>query len=70
MIAGEKADTLYMTQDVFDKASNVVSKDIFLVPNASHIRTYWVPEYVKQEIDQLTKFYTKHLHGAKKETII
>lgn len=66
MIAGEKADTLYMTQDVFGKASNAVSKDIFLVPGASHIRTYWVPEYVKQEIDQLTKFYTKHLHGAKK----
>lgn len=61
MIAGEKADTLYMTEAVFEKATNAKSKEIFLVPGASHIRTYWVSEYVKQEIEQLTKFFAKYL---------
>lgn len=61
MIAGEKADTLYMTEAVFEKAANAESKKIFLVPGASHIRTYWVPEYIEQEIEQLTKFFAKYL---------
>ncbi len=46
MIAGERADTLYMTEDAFAKASGTENKELFLIEGASHIRTYWVPEYV------------------------
>lgn len=61
MIAGEKADTLYMTKDAFAKATGTENKELFLIPGASHIRTYWVPEYVDQAMAQLQKFYAKNL---------
>lgn len=61
MIAGEKADTLYMTKDAFAKATGTENKELFLIPSASHIRTYWVPEYVDQAVAQLQMFYAKNL---------
>ena len=61
MIAGEKADTLYMTKDAFAKATGTENKELFLIPGASHIRTYWVPEYVDQAVAQLQMFYAKNL---------
>lgn len=61
MIAGDKADTLYMTKDAFAKATGTENKELFLIPGASHIRTYWVPEYVDQAMAQLQKFYAKNL---------
>lgn len=57
MIAGEKADSRYMTEDAYAKAVNAACKELFLVPGASHIRTYWVPEYVDQEIEKLDTFF-------------
>ncbi|GAA5001140.1 alpha/beta hydrolase [Acinetobacter puyangensis] len=61
MIAGSKADSLYMTEDAFAKAIGTKDKSLFKIPNATHIETYWKPEYVKQAMDQLTVFYGKHL---------
>lgn len=61
MIAGEKADTLYMTEDAFNKASGTNNKEIYLIPGASHIRTYWVPEYVDKAVAKLAAFYKKNL---------
>ncbi|SDB81184.1 alpha/beta hydrolase [Acinetobacter boissieri] len=61
MMAGDKADTLYMTEDAFKKATGTQDKKLFLIPNATHIETYWKPEYVKQAIDQLTSFYGSKL---------
>ncbi|MFD1261653.1 alpha/beta hydrolase [Entomomonas asaccharolytica] len=61
MIAGEKADSLYMTQEVFANASGTDNKELFLVPNASHIETYWKQPYVQQITDKLTSFYGKNL---------
>ena len=61
MIAGEKADTLYMTNDAFAKASGTKNKEIFLIDGASHIRTYWVPEYVDKAVNKLMEFYGKNL---------
>lgn len=57
MIAGEKADTLYMTKDAFAKATGTDDKELFLIPGASHIRTYWVPEYVDQAVAKLDGFF-------------
>ncbi|MBX4132447.1 alpha/beta hydrolase [Frischella sp. Ac48] len=61
MIAGEKADSLYMTQEVFANASGTDNKELFLVPNASHIETYWKQPYVQQITDKLTTFFGDNL---------
>lgn len=61
MIAGSKADSLYMTEDAFAKATGTKNKELFLIPNATHIETYWVPEYVDQAVNKLTNFYNKNL---------
>lgn len=57
MIAGSKADSLYMTQDAFKKAVNAKNKDLFLIDGATHIETYWKPEYVNQAIGKLVRFF-------------
>lgn len=61
MIAGEKADSLYMTEEVFANATGTDNKELFKIPGATHIETYWKPEYVKQAVDRLTTFFGKHL---------
>lgn len=61
MIAGSKADSLYMTEDAFSKATGTKDKTLFKIPNTTHIETYWKSEYVKQAMEQLTAFYGKHL---------
>lgn len=61
MIAGSKADTKYMTDEVFSKAINAKSKELFVIDGATHIETYWKPEYVKQAVDKLTNFYQTNL---------
>ncbi len=54
MIAGKNADTLYMTEQCFSRASGTDNKELYLVPGATHIQTYFVPEYVTQISDKLT----------------
>ncbi|WP_302551741.1 alpha/beta hydrolase [uncultured Bilophila sp.] len=61
MMAGEKADTLYMSEEAFEKATGTRDKELFKIPGAMHIQTYFVPEYVDQAIAKLTDFYGKHL---------
>lgn len=61
MIAGEKADSLYMTQDAFNKATGTQNKELFLIPNATHIQTYYVPEYVDTISNKLVKFFGETL---------
>ncbi|MDZ3992885.1 alpha/beta hydrolase [Pseudomonas sp. Teo4] len=61
MIAGSKADSLYMTQDAFAKATGTQDKELFIIEGATHIETYWVPKYVEAAIAKLTAFYGKTL---------
>ena len=61
MIAGEKADTLYMTNDAFKKAKGTNNKELYQIEGASHIRTYWVPEYVDKAVKKLGEFFKKNL---------
>jgi fermentation-respiration switch protein FrsA (DUF1100 family) len=44
MMAGSKADTKYMTDEAFSKATNAKNKELFLIDGATHIQTYWKPE--------------------------
>ena len=61
MMAGSKADTKYMTDKAFPKAVNAKSKELFIINDATHIQTYWKPEYVNQAVTKLVEFYSKNL---------
>ena len=68
MIAGSKADSLYMTEEAFAKATGAKDKELFKIEGATHIETYWVPEYVDVTLGKLTPFYAKTLASASSET--
>ena len=57
MMAGSKADSLYMTQDAFKNAVSAKNKELFLIDGATHIETYWKPQYVNQAMGKLTPFF-------------
>ena len=61
MMAGDIADTKYMTDSAFEKAVNAKSKELFLIEGATHIRTYWVPEYVEKAAGKLKEFFGENL---------
>ncbi len=61
MIAGSKADSLYMTEDAFAKAIGTKDKKLFKIDGATHIETYWVPEYVDAAMNKLTEFFGRSL---------
>lgn len=64
MIAGSKADTKYMTDAAFNLATGTKDKEFFLIPGATHIQTYYVPEYVNQAMVKLNEFYSRNLQVA------
>lgn len=61
MMAGSIADTFYMTELCYSKATGTQNKELFLIPGATHIKTYYVPEYVNQAVSKLTDFFGKNL---------
>lgn len=61
MIAGSKADTKYMTDEAFSKATNAKTKELFVVEGGTHIQTYWRPEYVSIAVTKLADFFGKNL---------
>lgn len=61
MMAGDKADSLYMTQQAFALATGTKDKELFLIPGATHIQTYFVPEYVDKAMAKLEGFYGRTL---------
>ena len=63
MIAGSKADSLYMTEDAFPKATGTVDKELFKNEGATHIETYWVPKYVDAAMDKLAPFFERTVRG-------
>jgi len=60
MMAGSKADTYYMTDRAFNRATGTCKKELFLIPGATHIQTYYVPEYVEQAMNKLDEFFGKY----------
>lgn len=61
MIAGSKADSLYMTEDAFAKVTGTKDKELFKIDGATHIETYWVPQYVDAAMGKLTPFFARTL---------
>ena len=61
MMAGSKADTKYMTDEAFSKATKAKNKELFVIDGATHIQSYWKPEYVGQAVNKLLQFYKTNL---------
>ncbi len=61
MIAGSRADSLYMTEEAFAKATGTKDKEVFKIDGATHIETYWVPRYVDAAMNKLTPFFARSL---------
>jgi hypothetical protein len=61
MMAGSKADTKYMTDEAFSKATNAKSKELFVIDGATHIQSYYKPEYVNKAVTKLVDFFSKNL---------
>lgn len=61
MMAGSLADTFYMAEQCFSKATGTQNKELFLIPGATHIQTYWVPEYVDKAVGKLKTFFGKYV---------
>jgi uncharacterized protein len=61
MMAGSKADTYYMTDQAFNAATGTKEKELYLIPGATHIQTYYVPEYVTQAMYKLNEFFGRNL---------
>ena len=61
MMAGSIADTKYMTDSAYKNAVNAKSKELFLIDGATHIRTYWVEEYVNHVVEKLEEFFGNNL---------
>ncbi|MET7728205.1 alpha/beta hydrolase [Streptomyces mirabilis] len=59
LIAGSEADTLYFSQNAYDKAKE--PKELHIIPGASHIDLYYKPEYTPQVSEKLTEFFGAHL---------
>jgi uncharacterized protein len=62
MIVGSKADTAYMSEEALPKATGTQKKELFRIEGATHIETYWVPEYVNTAIGKLSAFYAQTLN--------
>jgi len=59
LIAGSNADTLYFSQNAYNKAKE--PKELHLVDGATHIDLYYKPDYVPQVAGKLTEFFAKNL---------
>ena len=59
MMAGSIADTFYLTEKAFAAATGTNDKELFLIKGATHIQTYWRPDYVAQAVEKAVDFFDK-----------
>lgn len=50
-----------MTEEAIGKAFGTDDRELFLIPGATHIQTYYVPAYVDQAVNKLKEFYGRTL---------
>lgn len=62
MVVGSEADSLYMTTEAFELASDAKSKQLYLIDGATHIETYWKPDFVDQAMQQFSTFFSDTLN--------
>lgn len=60
IISGSKSDSDYMSREAYEKAGTT-NKEYFPIEGASHIQTYYVPEYVDAAVCKMGSFFGKNL---------
>ena len=58
-IVGERAVSAYFSENAYSKAAE--PKELFVVPGASHVDLYDVPEYLAITLPKLDAFFSKNL---------
>lgn len=58
-IVGERAVSAYFSEDAYNKAAE--PKELFVVPNASHVDLYDRPEYLNTSLPKLDSFFKQYL---------
>lgn len=61
MIVGDNADTKYMSERVFERASGTKNKELYQLKNATHIQTYFREDLVDEAVKKLEEFYKNNL---------
>ena len=61
MMTGEISDSKYMTDEAMEKATGTKDKEVYIIPGATHIKTYFVEEYVELERKKLIEFFSRTL---------
>ena len=61
IMSGGKSDSDYMSREAYIKATAAPEKEYFVIDGASHIQTYYVPEYVDKAVGKLSEFFGRHL---------
>lgn len=61
IMSGSKSDSDYMSREAYVKATAARDKEYFVIEGASHIQTYYVPEYVDAAVGKLTEFFGKNI---------
>lgn len=60
IMSGSKSDSDYMSREAFEKAGTK-DKEYFPIEGASHIQTYYVPQYVDAAVGKMQEFFGKNL---------
>ena len=60
-VVGEKADTRYFTEAALKKAKD--PKELFVIPNATHIDLYDKPQFVQPIVQKLYSFFGQYLQS-------
>jgi fermentation-respiration switch protein FrsA (DUF1100 family) len=63
VIAGSKADTLFWSREVYEKARE--PKELHVVEGATHIDMYDRPQFVTPAVSKLAEFFGRHLADAR-----
>jgi fermentation-respiration switch protein FrsA (DUF1100 family) len=63
VIAGARADTLFWSQEVYEKAKE--PKELHVIEGATHIDLYDRPQFVSPAVAKLTDFFGRHLADAR-----
>lgn len=61
LMVGDKADTAYMSEQAYNRASGTDTKELFRLQDSTHIQTYFKPSVVAQVLGKLEEFYKKYV---------
>ena len=61
LMVGDKADTAYMSEQAYKRASGTDTKELFRLQDSTHIQTYFKPSVVAQALGKLEEFYKQYV---------